>query len=121
MNVVSEYSLKKEYELYCNWVSEKWVIISMEGKEFVLYDIDTGSEQSLYQGDDKWTFESWSATCCNTSTRGLLLYITFYSGRTVHVLALFAAHLITYKYRLQEIARVSGRLRFRTIIWSHHL
>ena len=57
----------------CQWVCERWFIVSRGMRQFVSHDVDTGVEQTLCHWDRQLI--TWSATCCVTSTRGHLLYV----------------------------------------------
>ena len=69
----------------------RWLIVCTGMTHLVSHDVDTGSEQALYQSDDL-ELRSWSAECCRMSTRGLLLYVVLHTARAndsvdeVHVL-----------------------------------
>ena len=74
----------------CRWVGGRWLIVFVElSNHLVLYDFDTGYEQTLCAWVD--LLMSWQATYCEASTRGLLLYVILHTFRrsdskvTVHV------------------------------------
>ena len=105
MKIISRHPVPLGSAEEWGWVDGRWLILCTGMAQLVSHDVDTGSKYILYQSGDQF-IQSWRATCCRMSTRGLLLYVVLHSGDKVHVLTFFRAHPITHRFLLQELAQV---------------